>query len=463
MLKKAPASQAANYELRGRVELARKNLPAARLAFEAALKAEPALFSAVRNLAAMDLQENKPQQAILRLQAAATADPRNPDAPMSLAQLQLQQGAPLADVKKLLGDAIKAAPTALEPRLALIDLLLRKRLFKEALAAASDAMAALPGDLGVLKAAGEAQVRGGDVEQAIKTYRRLASALPQSAQPLLGLASVYQASGQRAQAESTLKQALTVEPDNAAVQAALLDVWVGSGRQSEAQDYIRQLRQKNPDQPLPFLLDAVYQLRMKNTDAGLAVFREGVAKTDNSALAVEMHKALLKAGRAGEADTFGAAWMRKHPKDMAFTFQLAATDLARNEYGQAEEKLKHVVDTLPNQVMALNNLAWVLVKLGKPGAVGYAERAFNLLPDSPDVIDTLALALAAEKRYPAALEMQKRAIEAAPKDNGLHLNLAKLALQSGDKALAKQELQRLQALGAGFPEQAEVTQLLQKL
>lgn len=463
MLKKVPSSQASNYELRGRVELARKNLPAARSAFESALKTDPSLFSAVRNLALMDLQEDKPAQAMLRLQAAATADPRNPDAPMALAQLKLQQGAPLDEVKKLLASAITASPTAPEPRLALIDLLLRKRQFKDALAAASDAMAALPGDLSVLKAVGVAQVRGGDVEQAINTYRRLAAALPQSAQPLLELAGVYGATGQRAQAESTLKQALALEPDNPAVQAALLDILAGTGRQTEALGYIRQLRQKSPAQPFPFMMEAIYEFRLKNTEAGLAVLREGIAKTDSSALAVEMHKALLKADHGGEADAFGAAWMRKHPNDIAFTFQLAATELARNQYGSAEEKLKRVVDAAPNQVMALNNLAWVLVKLGKPGAVTYAERAFNLLPDNPDVIDTLALALAAEKRYPAALEMQRRAIDASPKDNGLRLNLAKLALQAGDKALAKQELMRLKALGAEFPDQAEVAQLLQNL
>jgi predicted Zn-dependent protease len=79
------------------------------------------------------------------------------------------------------------------------------------------------------------------------------------------------------------------------------------------------------------------------------------------------------------------------------------------------------------------------------------------------VLDTLALALAADKQVPAALDVQRRAVELAPEAKQLRLNYAKLAVQAGDKALARQELLQLQTLGAAFPGQAEVTRLLQGL
>ena len=47
-----------------------------------------------------------------------------------------------------------------------------------------------------------------------------------------------------------------------------------------------------------------------------------------------------------------------------------------------------------------------------------------------------------------------------PGDNVLRLGLGRLAVQGGDKTLARTELQRLHALGPSFAGQAEVTKLL---
>jgi hypothetical protein len=45
----------------------------------------------------------------------------------------------------------------------------------------------------------------------------------------------------------------------------------------------------------------------------------------------------------------------------------------------------------------------------------------------------------------------------------LHLNLAKIAIQAGDKVLARAELDRLLALGPDFAFRAEVVKLAKSL
>ena len=456
-------NKAALLELRGRLQLARNDLPAARAAFEQAAKVDPKLFAAVSSLASIDLLENQPAKAAARMQQAVSENPRNTAALMALAELKARSDAPIDEVKKLLADAVASAPSSAAPRLQLIELLLRKRQFKDALAAASETAAALPGDALVLETVGRAQVQGGDIEQAATTFRKLAAVVPKSALPYLRLASVYSASGQRQQAESALNQALELEPNNATAQAALLDLLVNSNRKTGALDYIRRLKQSKPNQPVPYLLEATFHMRQKNVDAAAASFREGIAKTNSPELAVGLYTLLLQNGGKVEADQFGAVWMQKHPQDMAMEYQLAMTNIARNELAPAEDRLKRVLEVLPNQPLALNNLAWVIASRGKAGAVVYAQRAVNLMPDNPNVMDTLAMALAAEKRLPAALEVQKRAVILAPNDGNLRLSLAKLALQSGNKPLAEKELKRLQELGPAFAGQPEVSRLIQGL
>lgn len=454
---------AANLELRGRLELARNNLPAARAAFEQAAKADPKLFSAVTSLAAIDQLEGQPDKAIARMQAAVAENPKNTPAWMALAELKSKADAPIEEIKKLLGEAIASAPASSAPRLQLIELLLRKRQNKDAMAAARDALAAMPGDATVLEAVGRAQFKAGDVEQALTTFRKLVALAPKSAIPYLRLANVFSAMGDRKQAESALNLALEIEPGDSSVQAALLDLLVSSNRQSEALDNIRRFKQSKPRQPVPYLLEATYYLRQKNIDAAAAAYREGIEKTGSSELAVGLYNLLMQSGRNADAEQWAAGWIKKHPQDIAMEYQLAITSISRNDLNAGEDRLKRVLAVQPNNPLALNNLAWVLATRGKPGGVAYARRALDLMPDDPATLDTLALALAAESHLPEALAVQKRAVGLAPSDGGLRLGLAKLALQAGDKATAKAELKGLQDMGARFPAQAEVSRLLQGL
>jgi Flp pilus assembly protein TadD len=78
-------------------------------------------------------------------------------------------------------------------------------------------------------------------------------------------------------------------------------------------------------------------------------------------------------------------------------------------------------------------------------------------------MDTLALALAAEKQATQALDVQKKAVELAPQDLALRLNLAKIAQQAGDKALARKELVALQATGTTPALRDEAQKLLRAL
>jgi predicted Zn-dependent protease len=287
--------------------------------------------------------------------------------------------------------------------------------------------------------------------------------MPKSALPHLRLASLHTASGQREQAEAALNVALELEPNNAAAQAALLDLMVNANRQDGALAYIRRLKQRKPDLPVPYLLEATFYQRLKNVDAAAAAFREGIAKTNRPELAVGLYQLLLQSGRKAEGDAFGAAWMQKHPQDSAMDYALAMTSIARNELAQAEDRLKHVLESVPNHPLALNNLAWVMASRHEAGAVATAQRALFLMPDDPATMDTLAMALAAEKRLPEALALQQRAVTLAPDDGELRLSLARLALDSGDKALAVKELKHLREMGSRFAGQPEVNRLLQGL
>ncbi len=451
-------------ELRGQILQARQDYPAARAAFEQALKLNPTQYSVIASLASIDILEQKPDAARKRYEATIAADPQNYYARMALAALQKRTGAPLDAVKATLAAAIKASPDAASPRLMLIDLLLRARQNKEALGQARDAAATLPNDVAVLGEVGRAQAQTGEIEQALNTYRRLTNLLPNSAAPLVRLAEIYRSSARNDAAETALRKAIEVEPRSASAQAALIDFMLATKRGNDALQFARQQQRQFPQEETGYLFEGLVQLQLKAPEAAVAAYRKGLAAVGySSELARALYRAQVTSGKGADAERFAAGWLKEHPDDYALDYQVAVTEVTRGEFALAERRLNRIVAKLPDNSYVMNTLSWVLTQQGKPGGVDYAQRAVNARPNEPEYLDTLAAALAADKQYPRAVQTQQLAIDLAPSNDEFHLNLARIALQAGDKALARRELEGLKSRGAGYAHQDEVAKLLGSL
>ena len=445
----------------GRVQLANKRPEAARLAFEQALKLDPALFAATTSLAGLDLLEKKPDRAKARFEAAVQREPRNHLAHLALAELEASQGAAADAVQRRLADAIKAAPGEAQPRLLLINHLLESKSHKEALSAAQEAATALPTDAGVLEALGRALAESGDRLQAVNTFKQLAGLNPSSGLAYVRMADVHKSGGDTAAAEASLRKALDIQPDLAPAQNGLMELLLAAKRPREAVDFAKRVQQRQPKASTGYLFEAAAHLRNNAADAAIDAYRSGLAAVgDAPDLAVALHKVLLAQSRQAQASELAASWTQAHPGDPGFEYQLAVSAISQGDLATAEQKLRRLLQQFPNHALALNNLAWVLVVQGKPGATDFARKAVDLMPGRPALMDTLAMALAADKQVQQALELQKKALALAPHDNGLRLNLAKIALQAKDLALARKELSALNALGAALPYRDEVLKLM---
>ena len=129
------------------------------------------------------------------------------------------------------------------------------------------------------------------------------------------------------------------------------------------------------------------------------------------------------------------------------------------------EELSHyraVLEVSPKNALAMNNLAWLLVKQAKPGGLAMAQQANQTAPDKAQLLDTLAMAQAADGQLAQAVQTQKKAVERAPQDPNMRLQLARLYLKADNKAFARAELEEVSSLGDKFPDQAQVRDLLKQ-
>src|SRR5690606_32907931 len=178
------------HNLRGGLMLAKRDVPAARAAFEKALSLRPDYLSAAINLARIDLAERRPDDALGRIKAVIERNPKNAEALLTLAELQRSTGAAPADVLASLERAEAASPGAVAANLAIVQHHLRQREFPRALQVAQKVAAAHPEDARVMETLARAQLAAGDSQQAISALNKLAGLQPRSAQPWVMLADV---------------------------------------------------------------------------------------------------------------------------------------------------------------------------------------------------------------------------------------------------------------------------------
>lgn len=462
-LEKKQPENPLTHNLRGVALLLKNDHAKARASFERALQLGPSYMPAVGNLARLDLRDKKPDLAKKRYEEVLKKEPKNEQALLGLAVLLRVTGASPQEIEKVLKQWIAANPASPNARSALVNYYLRARDFKAALVTAQEGVAALPNVPAMVEALGMAQLAANDNRQAISTLTRLAEMQPKSHQPHLLLASAHMQAKQPEEAIKALRAALVLRPDLASAQRDIAAIYVGTGRAEQAIKEARTVQSENPKQPFGWALEGEIHIAQKNWTEAERVYRTALKKFDLPALAARVHAVMEAGGKAKEADALADQWVAAHPKDAFLLNYLAEHDLLRRQYERAAQRYQAALKRSPDNPMILNNLAWVSNELKQPNAVEYAERAHELAPDNPSVMDTLGGILVATGETDRGLELLGRAAELAPQSYNIRLNFAKALIKANRKEPARKELEALAKLDNRNPVQQEAAKLLQTL
>jgi putative PEP-CTERM system TPR-repeat lipoprotein len=448
--------------VRGGVLLVKGDVDRARKEFERALQIDPGYYPAAAQLTRLDLQAKKPDAARQRLEAVIAKDPKNAAALLALAELKRREGGNPKDVAALVQKAVAAQPTDPAPRIALIRYYAETKDFKSAMAAANEAMAALPNRTEILEVAGAVHEAAGENNQALSIYQKFATLQPKSPVPLLHMASAQAANNNNDDAVESLQKALELKPDLLEAQRALILMHLKADRVNDALAIAREVQKQRPKEAAGQALEGdIYAAKQRWADAATA-YRAAFKVSRTTDVAVRLHSALARAGSA-DADRFAAEWMKEQPKDAAFRIYLAQAASARGDYARAAQYYREMLDKDPKNVIVLNNLAWTERELKDPKAVEHAELALKLAPNQPAIMDTLGWIYVERGDVARGVQLLQNAVALEPRAAAIRLNLAKALLQAGDKSGAKKELQELEKLGDKFPAQAEVAKLKQSL
>ena len=390
-------------------------------------------------------------------------DPKNEQALLALAEAMARTGASAADVEAVLKRAVAAKPDSPSARVALVGFYLQRGKPREALSAAQEGVAALGQDPRMLDALGRAQLAAGETNQAIETFNRLAAAQPKSPAPLVRLASAYATGKEFERAIGALQRAQKLAPGDAGVARDLVAVSLLAGKPDVALREARAFQQANPKSAAGYILEADVHAADRQWVPAERAYKEALkVEPAATAAAVKLHGVLGAAGKKADAESLGRRWLAEHPSDNLFRSYLAEQALRTGDYKGAVALYQVTVTQQPDNAVALNNLAWAAGQLGDPKALGFAERALKLAPDSPQILDTAGVLLVSKGDTVKGLEYLSRAVALAPERHDMRLNYAKALLKAGRTEDGRRELQQLQTVTQDFAGKAEIAALLKQ-
>jgi putative PEP-CTERM system TPR-repeat lipoprotein len=462
LAKKRPDSAIVDH-MRGRVHLAANEVKAAESDFSEAVKKSPDFYASVVALVGMAVSRGDDTQAEKALRNYLRPETDNAMARAWLIEIRARNGANKDELGQLVEDMVKRHPNLPAARLLLVNHLLAYGDTKAALTAAQEAVAAIPDSADLQDALGRSQLGNGDLNQAVATFRRLTVSYPSFARAHVQLADAYVASGDVDGAIRSLRRALELAPDLQTAQRGLINLLVSRKQPAEALRWTRTMQKQPANAQAGYLLEGDIEALTNRWDPALAAYRAGLKATPGPELAVALHRTLGAAGRGAEADRFAQEWLTGHPKDNVFLFALGEYHATRSEWPAAEDRFRQALELQPGYAAAANNLAFALISQRKPEALTMAQKADQLAPDTPGILDTLALAYSTQGQHDKALEVIRRAVTLSGGAPLMRLGYARLLGASGDRAAARKELEALSLLDDRRVDKTAVRQLMAQM
>ena len=396
----------------------------------------------------------------------------------------------------ILQTILDKTPAQAEALTLYVQILFQQGRGPEAIAAAERARKTDPTNLGLINGEAQLYARMQQYPKALEVLGTV-SVAGKTPTPLLSTqASIQLAAGQTDAAKQSLAQLVAAEPNNLVAIITDSDLLIRLKDFDGARQMLDGAIERQPNS-LPILQARVrIDLVEKGLDASLATvdklssnpalmptaatlkggvlmgaqrykdavsaFRAEYQRNPSSILVVALAQALNAAGDANGASTELLKWQADHPDDPAVAQLLGTLDITAHRYDTSERNFQIALKAQPNDIVALNNLAWIFQQKGDKRAREYAQRAFEQAP-TPEVTDTLGWILVQQGEAPKAVPMLTSASAGRPQNFAIKYHLAVALKDTGHTTEAVDALRSIVGSPEPFDDRPAAQKLLSEL
>jgi tetratricopeptide (TPR) repeat protein len=162
--------------------------------------------------------------------------------------------------------------------------------------------------------------------------------------------------------------------------------------------------------------------------------------------------------------------IKDNPREASLYILTGELYESQHNWEQAKQMYQKALEIKPENALASNNLAYVMLQTGGnvDVAMSLAQTARRGMPDSPNAADTLGWVLYQKGAYKSAIDLFQEALRLgektkAPESATVHYHLGLAYEKAEQPALAKQHLQRVLKINPNYSDAADVKKQLAQL
>jgi cellulose synthase operon protein C len=427
-----------------RLLIAQKNLPLARTTIAELVKSDGGDPDVALLNGLLLLNDGKTNESFDVLQKAAKNNSENIQLKLALGKAARMKGDSNV-AEQSYRDATHLNPRNLEAQSGLAQVALDRRDFN-LLAQVADATIALAPQSSmpfVWRGISEASQKL--MDKAAVDFQQAIKADPKNAVAYYELAQVRLTEKKIPEAKALLQQSLDTNPNSVMALRMLVALDLVEKQPAKAISRTQAQIEKSPNNS-EFHAQLSELQTMTGDPKGAISSAETAMKlnpSDDGAV-MAYTRAQLSQGGVGKAIETWENWVKNHPTDSRAYAILGTLQESQGNKDKAAAAYKKSLEIQPEQAIAANNLAYLMLDNGEnvDVALTLAQTARRVLPNSPSTADTLAWAYYHKGTYSSARDLLEDAIKVNPNSAAMHYHLGMVYSKLADKADATLHLKK---------------------
>ena len=260
-----------------------------------------------------------------------------------------------------------------------------------------------------------------------------------------------------------LDEALAIKPGDKSALIIKVEMYKKLGDFNMALHVINTIAEQNPEAIVADKLAANIYILQQEYQKAFNSYAAAFKKVPDNPTLLSMANLLDELGQVDKAINLLNESKLKGSKNIAVNIKLAMLYEQKNDIGSAEGLYKKVLSVQAENVLALNNIAVLLMKNDLQESLKYAKMAYDLKPNSPAILDTYGYILAKNGDNKFALQLLGKASALAPFDDSIQYHFAETSSLMGMRDIAIERLKKILSKNADFKDKEAAQTLLNSL
>jgi tetratricopeptide (TPR) repeat protein len=274
---------------------------------------------------------------------------------------------------------------------------------------------------------------------------------PYSAAPYVQMGNLHQVQKQYPEAIKFYQEALDKDPASTDALQGIMNVYLLQKQTDQAVAAARAQISKSPNVGGFYDLLGTALFQKKDLSEAEAAFHKAIElDKNNSDALLKLGEVQAAQGSVSQALALYQQSIKDHPREIAFYILAGEMYESQGNWNDAKAMYQKALEIQPDNPLASNNLAYVMLQQGGnvDVALAMAQTARRGMPNSSNAADTLGWAYFQKGVYQSAIDLFQESLRlnekrGAADDPNVHYHLGLAYQKANQPALARQQLERV--------------------